>query len=108
MREKWDLDEAVVLLEYYFVSHGEYKESELLKIRNVLLKRASAMNINYDDKFRNLTGLQMQLGCIEYVVSDGKSGLKNAAKIFYEAFDLFQTNSTQYYRILSDFYEKYQ
>ena len=66
------------------------------------------MTISYDEKFRNITGLRMQLGCIEYVVTDGKSGLQNAARIFNDAYDLFQENRPKYYLILSEFYKKYQ
>lgn len=108
MRIKWSLEEAVVLLEYFFVSRGEYKDSELQTIRNMMIKRALEMNIAYDEKFRNITGLRMQLGCIEYVVTDGKSGLQNAARIFNDAYDLFQENRPKYYLILSEFYKKYQ
>ena len=38
MRIKWSLEEAVVLLEYFFVSRGEYKDSELQTIRNMMIK----------------------------------------------------------------------
>ena len=100
MREKWSLEEAVVLLEYYFESRGEYKDSELQNIRSMFIKRAKAFEICYDEKFRNITGLRMQLGCIDYVVSGG-------AKIFYDAYDLFIRNRSHYYLILSDFYRKY-
>lgn len=108
MRIKWSLEEAVALLEYFFVSRGEYKDSELQTIRNMMINRAIVMNIAYDEKFRNITGLRMQLGCIEYVVTDGKSGLQNAARIFNDAYDLFQENRPKYYMILSEFYKKYQ
>ena len=108
MRIKWSLEEAVVLLEYFFVSRGECKDSELQTIRNMMIKRAIEMKIAYDEKFRNITGLRMQLGCIEYVVTDGKSGLQNAARIFNDAYDLFQENRPKYYMILSEFYKKYQ
>lgn len=107
MREKWSLEEAVVLLEYYFESRGEYKDSELHNIRSMFIKRAKAFEICYDERFRNITGLRMQLGCIDYVVSGGKTGLSNAAKIFYDAYDLFIRNRSHYYLILSDFYRKY-
>ena len=101
MKIKWSLEEAVVLLEYFFVSRGEYKDSELQTIRNMMIKRAVEMNISYDAKFRNISGLHMQLGCIEYVVTGGESGLKNAARIFYEAFELFVENRAKYYSVLS-------
>ena len=50
MREKWSLEEAVVLLEYYFESRGEYKDSELQNIRSMFIKRAKAFEICYDGK----------------------------------------------------------
>ena len=50
MREKWSLEEAVVLLEYYFESRGEYKDSELQNIRSMFIKRAKAFEICYDEK----------------------------------------------------------
>ena len=107
MKEKWSIEEAVVLIEYYFVSHGDYKDNELNNIRSMLIRRAEALNIEYDDKFRNLSGLHMQLGCIDYIVSNGKIGLKNVAKIFYEAYELYLKNKSKYYFILSEFYNLY-
>lgn len=49
----------------------------------------------------------MQIGCIHYVATGGKEGFSNASKIFYEAYELFEKNLSDFNLIVEDFYRKY-
>ncbi len=105
----WELDEAVALLDLY-IKNGkvlQVPDAQLIKLGEIYKKRAQQRGITTDDKFRNLAGLRMQIGCIHYVVTDGKEGLARAAKVFYEAYDLYKKNPVQFQAILDTFYKTY-
>ena len=65
------------------------------------------LGIQTDTKFRNINGLSMQLGCITYIVTDGKHGFSSASKLFYETYDLYKTNPELFASILQEFKDKY-
>ena len=73
----------------------------------ILKKRAAILGFYVDDSFRNITGLEMQLACIHYVVTDGKEGLQNASTLFYETYDLYLKCPKIFSRIYDEFVEKY-
>lgn len=105
----WDLEEAVALFDIYLKNGGHLSipEDILVKLRNMYIKRAHDNGIIIDEKFRNLSGLKMQLGCIHYVVTDGKEGMSNASKLFYDTYELYKNDAEKFSQILKEFYIKY-
>ena len=73
IRVRWELEEAVALMDLYFRCGATLSvpNDELLKLSQIYRDRANILGLNVDDKFRNLSGMKMQLGCIHYVVTDG-------------------------------------
>ena len=66
IRVRWELEEAVALMNLYF-RYGAtlgVPNDELLKLSQIYRNRANILGLNVDDKFRNLSGMKMQLGCI--------------------------------------------
>lgn len=108
-RIKWDLPEAVVLLDVLLSNWGQLSISDekLLELSEMYKRKARAEGIVYDDKYRNLAGLRMQLACLQYVVSNGEIGMPNAAKIFREAYNLFGNNLEEFKTIKDSFYRLY-
>ena len=74
---RWDLSEAVVLLDVLLENWGRtsVQEEKLIELSEMYKRKASAAGIHYDEKFRNLTGLKMQLACMQYIVSNGQEGI---------------------------------
>ena len=81
-RVKWDIEEAVALYCLYVEYGFPIQKEKLNKLSNVLNNRANILEIQIDDKFRNIAGLNMQSACIEYVTTNGESGLSSANKYF--------------------------
>lgn len=110
IKVKWDLEEAIALYDVYLKSKQklDVDEKNLKNLSNVLKKRAKIKGFKIDDKFRNLTGLSMQIRCIHFVVTNGKEGLSNASHIFYEANDLYRDKPDIFYKVLDEFYSKYE
>lgn len=106
LRVKWELEEAVALFTLYF-SDTKYTREDLLKLSAAYNKRAKLLGIKTDEKFRNINGLAMQMGCITYVVTNGEHGYSSASKLFYETYKLYQTLPDVFATILQEFNEKY-
>ena len=106
---KWDLPEAVVLLDALLENWGRTSvpDTKLLELSEMYKRKATAAGISYDEKYRNLVGLKMQLACLQFIVSDGHVGMPNAAKVFYEAYELFQRDPESFKSIKQDFYFQY-
>ena len=109
IRVRWELEEAVALMDLYFRCGATLSvpNDELLKLSQIYRDRANILGLNVDDKFRNLSGMKMQLGCIHYVVTEGKSGLSGASSLFYKTYELFKNEPTRFRKIADDFHEKY-
>ena len=109
IKVKWELEEAVALFDVYFKNDGNLNVSEdrLGNLTKMYIKRAKDNGIIIDEKFRNLSGLKIQLGCIHYVVTDGKEGMSNASKLFYDTYELYKNDAEKFQWILKEFYRKY-
>ncbi len=108
-RVKWDVEEAVALMHVYFEYGGKIAiDSAVLEnLSKIMKKRASILGFDVDEGFRNVAGLDMQLACIHYVVTDGKEGLSNVGTLFYETYDLYLKCPKIFSRTYDEFIEKY-
>lgn len=110
IKVKWDLEKAVVLYDLYFKSGAtlSVNTEELNELSANMKNRAAVKWVQIYEKYRNITGLTMQIGCIHYVVTDGKEGLSNISKIFYEIYDLYKKESMESNQMIEEFYCKYK
>ena len=106
---KWDIEEVVALMKLYFDNDCKISvdSAQVENLSKIMKKRAAILGFDVDDRFRNVTGLEMQLACIHYVVTDGKEGLKNASTLFYEVYDLYLKCPKVFYCLYDEFIEKY-
>lgn len=109
IRVRWSLEEAVVLVDQYFQKRNylDISTEEIDQLTQMYINRANELGIVIDEKFRNASGLKMQLGCIHYVVTDGKQGMPNSSKVFYKAYDLYKNRRDEFDSLVKDFYKKY-
>lgn len=110
IRVQWHIEEAAVLLDAYFRNGCSLSlpKSEITHLSALLKNRAQHLGIVFDDKFRNINGLNKQIGCIHYVVTEGREGFSNASKLFYETYDLYKHDKTKFDAIVAEFYRKYE
>ena len=71
---KWDKYEAALLIEAYWKikNDGAHRGAVISALSSTLRNRAS---FEIDDTFRNENGINMRLGELEYLFSEGKAGL---------------------------------
>lgn len=109
LKVRWELDESVALMNLYFSNGGKLPANNE-KVKNLSVaykKRALEKGLLVDDKFRNISGLNMQLACIHYVVTGGKEGLSQASKLFYSTYELYTQDRKKFDAIYKDFETKY-
>lgn len=107
---KWSIEEAVALFDLYksYENYRDIPDSEIDELSRVLRHRAELLGLKIDEKYRNKTGLRMQLECIQFIVSDGTEGIKNVGQVFRDVFKLYEELPSIYSLILEDFNFKYK
>ena len=102
--KKWDLNEVILLVDCYnriaekgsesatSASLESYFDEEAEKLSKILREREREEKGTIDDRSRNVPGIKMKLHNIEFLATDGKSGL---AKKFISwcAFGRFRTGA---------------
>lgn len=106
-RVKWDMEEAVALYFLYMKYGFPIPKKNLGQLSIVLNKRAEILGIDKDEKFRNISELNMQSACIQYVATNGEKGLSAASKLFYDVHDLYNEERDKFQKIADEFVEKY-
>lgn len=98
---KWDKYEAALLIEAYWKikNDGAHRGAVISALSSTLRNRAS---FEIDDTFRNENGINMRLGELEYLFSEGKAGLKNTSDLFREMVDMYRNDKTNFEQILSE------
>ena len=104
---KWDLEEAVALFSLYFREDGKVSIENIRAFSEKCQRRAKLLGMNVNEKYRNETGIKMQIHCIEYILTEGKYGLPNASKLFYDTYELYNSNHEKFQEIATCFEEKY-
>lgn len=101
-RIKWDLEESVLLFDLYF-KYGQTLSIPLFEIENMsnkLNKRADILGVEKTETYRNTAGIRMQLGCIHYVVTNGREGFSGASKLFYDTYKLYVEDKNKFNQLL--------
>ena len=102
---QWSIEEAVALMDLSLREHRNVSKEKIRLFSNACRKRGESNGILVDEKYRNETGIQMQLYCIDYILTDGKEGLSNASRIFYKAHELYKTDPTRFQKIARNFWD---
>lgn len=102
LRILWDEYESALLLsELLRVLNGEISRKDAVKnVSETLRKRAVARGIEIDDVFRNENGIQLQMRAMEFIFTDGASGLEKPSAMFHQTVDLYRTDKEKFYKIL--------
>lgn len=102
LRILWDEYESALLLsELLRVLNGEISRKDAVKnVSEALRKRATAQGVEIDDIFRNENGIQLQMRAMEYIFTDGTSGLEKPSAMFRQTVGLYRTDREKIYKIL--------
>ena len=110
MKINWDFEEAVALVNTYInvTEKGFDEQAEIQVLSEVLVKRADILGIEHDDIYRNPTGINMKLKNIEYLATDGQSGLSSYSLVDKKALELYNKLPETFELIIKEFKQKYK
>lgn len=108
--KKWDLEEWIVLVKVYF-EHKDKSRSELNELLSplslMLVRRAGALGIEHDEKYRNINGLAMQFDRIKYMDTKGAKGLSAYSELAEAALEMYHTDREGFELIAKKCWDKY-
>jgi hypothetical protein len=108
MREKnWDKYEVALLIEAFLaIEDGADKILTLENLSSKLREMARIDGFDVDDRFRNLNGMQWQLGYIKLILKGAELKNRKAPKIFLEGVQIYKEHRDIYLELLREAYEK--
>lgn len=107
-QKNWDKYEVALLIEaYQNIKQGRAdKNSALIALSQNLRKMAQNENLEIDDTFRNMNGMQWQLGFIERAFIGDDYDSRTPSKIFMEMAEIYNQNQKEFHDILDEAHRK--
>lgn len=99
----WNRQETALLIDAYLrIKAGEVKKRNAVMALSARLRNRMILNgIEVSEKYRNESGIVMQMSSIDYCFSDGQRGLKPSNVLFPEMCSLYLSDRNQFSLILS-------
>ena len=94
IRVPWNEHEQVLLL-YNLIKllkHEIERKQAVTEVSAKLRTLAMIHRLPFDDKFRNENGIALQMSKLEYVFTDGKSGLHVDTGWYFDIVQLYRSN----------------
>ena len=103
VRVLWDRYEVALLFDAYeHVVIGSDINTEAARLSQTLRDLAIRRNISIDDTYRNVNGMKMQLGNVQYLFTNGEKGLSGASSMIRQMYEVYNTNPKDYQTILKE------
>lgn len=104
MRIPWDKYEAAVLIDACVrYNDGKIAKSDAVsEVSEKLRNRAMSNGVKIDEFFRNENGIAMQFALMNELLTNQKSGLRGASKLFIEMANIYKNNKVAYQEILNE------
>ena len=102
IRIDWDKYEVALLIEacLQVLNNEKTKHAAVAELSDALRERALNSGIEIDKIFRNRNGISLQMTKMDYLLTDGETGLPGASKLYVEIESLYETNPTEFAKIL--------
>lgn len=103
-RIPWDNEEAAILIDacIQFNQRKITKQQAVKDVSKRLRGRAVNKGIEIDDVFRNENGITMQFMLMNELLTDEKSGLRGASKLFVKMVEMYNNDRTSFDFILKE------
>lgn len=101
----WNKYEVALLIEGYIrIANGNVNRKDVAKeISERLRYEKKHVSITY----RNINGITLQLGAIEYLMSDGAHGISHVSNLFKEIVKLYKEDRSAFQKLLDESNQKY-
>ena len=111
--KNWEFNEVLLLVDCYMriveQQAGNFQlsresidvvEMEAEKLSRLLRLKASCEGKVVDEQYRNVTGIKMKLHNIEYVATEGKTGLSNYSSMDKKGYEFYIEHPAEFYQIV--------
>ena len=98
----WNEHEQAVLLQALIdvLNHKAERKQAISEVSKRLRKEAESRGIEIDEKFRNENGISLQMNCLEYAYTGGKSGLHVARGWYFDIVSKYQNDQEVFAELL--------
>lgn len=102
-RIPWSKHEiALLFMAYENVVNGGSMKEQSSWLSDKLRRLASINGIVIDESFRNINGMNMQLGNVQFLFTGGEKGLSGASRAIRNMYDIYQNDPDEYKTILKE------
>lgn len=102
---KWNKYEAALLLDgYNSVANGN---ASIHEVAMRISERIRPSNLQDSETYRNVNGITLQLGAIQFLMTDGAYGISHVSNLLREIVELYKKDPTEFARLLEDAKQKY-
>lgn len=102
-RIPWDQYEiALLFMAHEKIANGGDHSTVALQLSNTLRQLAVHRGIEIDETYRNVNGMNMQLGNVQYLFTNGKKGLSGASRVIRNMYEVYRNNHTEFETVLKE------
>lgn len=102
---KWNKYEAALLIDgYNRVANGKVSRKEVAMNISERLRYSGLID---SETYRNVNGITLQLGAIEFLMTDGAHGISHVSNLFREIIKLFKEDYTAFANLLEEANHRY-
>ena len=102
---KWNRYEAALLIEgYKKFENGDVGRKE---VAEEISERLRAQGLKESATYRNVNGIALQLGAIEFLMTDGAHGISHVSNLFREMVELYKEDKAAFSILLKEAKIKY-
>ena len=104
IRIVWSEHEQAVLLQALIdvLNHKIERKQAISEVSKRLRKEAELRGLEINVKFRNDNGISLQMNCLEYAYTDGKSGLHVARGWYFDIVNTYRNDQEEFYKLLRE------
>lgn len=104
IRIPWDEHEEAILLQALInvLNHTIERKRAISDVSKQLRELAAARGIAIDEKFRNENGITLQMSKLEYVFTDGVSGLRVETGWYFDIVKIYKESPLKYRELLEE------
>lgn len=100
----WNRYEVALLIEgYKRIENGNASRKEVAEEISERLRIGLIENATY----RNVNGITLQLGAIEFLMTDGAHGISHVSNLFREIVKLYNEDDCEFLKLLEESNRKY-
>lgn len=102
---KWNKYETALLIDgYKRVANGN---SSIKEVAMRLSERIRPSNLKDNDTYRNINGITLQLGAIQFLMTDGAHGISHVSNLFREIIKLYKEDNAAFINLLKEANRRY-